>query len=530
MKKTELEYTLSEESCDQIAEQIAAFCNSIGMDRKDALRHRLSAEECLLVWMEQMGAGGQVTLRTGKRLLEPYIILEAEGEALNPFRTDEEQFGAYSTGILVNLHLQPEYSYDGKRNRIYFRLKRKSMGQLTKLLLVILAAALVGALGNRFLPREWTAALLDGLIIPVYDTFFRILNCIAGPMIFLSVTWGIYGIGDAATLGRVGRRLMRNDIVVVFLAAVFAALFFPLLGPGLSATSGQSSQVSAILEIILGIFPATIIEPFASGNTMQIIFLAFVIGIALLYLGKQTQYVAAAVEQVNILVNYLMDVISRIVPFVVFLVILTIIWSGDYTVVATVWKLIVAMLAAFVLAALVYLLYTSIRLRVSPLLIMKKSLPAFVVALATASSAAAFSSNMNTCKKKFGIDPALCSFGIPLGMVIHKPFLAIYNVLLVFTLATIYSVSCSISWIIVAVFIAAILAISTPPIPGGAAIAYALLLSQLNIPTDALTLVLALDILTDFIATAFEVSVLPLTLINTSARLAMIDKDVLRSE
>ena len=524
----EKDFILEPAACDEIAALITEFCRSVDIENRNALRYRLAAEECLLFWLARGFKGASVRLSMGRRMLMPYIVLEIEGEALDPYRDESEDFGPFCGSILSNLRLRPDYSYDNGRNRILFRVQRKSLGQLAKLGLVIAASVVFGLLGQVLLPEAFIEMLQKGVVVPVYDTFFNILGCIAGPMIFLSVAWGIYGIGDAATLGRVGKRLMLSYVRVVFLAAAFCAALFPLFGSGLASAAGQDAQVASIVELILGVFPSTIIEPFATGNTLQIIFLSIVIGIALLFLGRQTSSVAKAIEQVNYLVQFLMDFISRLVPAVIFLVILNLIWSGDLGILSSAWRLLIVLIAAFLVMAAVFLLYTAIRQRVSPVILLRKSMPTFLVALATASSAAAFSSNMTTCEKKFGISSSLCSFGIPLGMVMHKPVAAVYNLLLVFFFAAKYDVSCSLTWIIIAALISAVLAIATPPIPGGGAAAYTILFMQLGIPTEALAVALTIDILTDFLVTAFEMFVLPFTLINVSSGLAMIDSGTLR--
>lgn len=53
-----------------------------------------------------------------------------------------------------------------------------------------------------------------------------------------------------------------------------------------------------------------------------------------------------------------------------------------------------------------------------------------MLALTTASSAATFESNMTICKKEFGIDNSMASFGVPLGTVLFKPNSALYYLLL----------------------------------------------------------------------------------------------------
>ena len=530
METVDRHYQLTGAACDEIAAAIAQFCEKQKIDRKDALRHRLSAEECLLYWLAHGCEGKSVWLRMGYRMLAPFILLEAEGEPLDPYRDEGEDFGSYCSGVLTNLRLAPEYSYDGGRNRLYFRMRPKRPGQVTTLALVIAVAALVGVAGLFFLPDGLRLTLQEGIIVPIYDTFFNILSCVAGPMIFLAVTWGIYGIGDAATLGRVGKRLMLRYIGMTFLVAACCAACFPLFGNPLTHAEGQGNQLGAIAELILGIFPSTIIEPFATGNTLQIIFLAIVIGIALLFLGRKTSAVARAVEQVNYLVQFLMEVISRLVPFVIFLVIVNLIWSGDLGVLSSIWRLLAIFLGAVVVTAAAFLLSVSIRHKVRPGVVLGKNMNTFLTALATASSAAAFSSNMTTCEKKLGVESSLCSFGIPLGMVMHKPIAAIYNLLLVFYFAAVYEVPCSVTWIVLAVVVCAVVAVATPPIPGGGAVAYAILFAQMGIPAEAMAVAFTIDMLTDFAITSFEMFCLPFSLVHSAVRLGMIDMKKLRAE
>ena len=523
------EFTLVPAACDEISELVFDHCISIGTERKDALRYRLSAEECLLYWLKNGCEEKRVVVSMGKFMLTPYITIEAEGRSLDPYSEDDADFGSFCDSILVSMRLSPEYSYSSGFNCIKFRLKKKSPGQLTTLLIVILAAVIVGLAGLFLLPDHLRELLLTSVIDPVYNTFFNILGCIAGPMIFLSVSWGVYGIGDVATLGRIGKKMMLRFVGTVMLTAALCSAAFPLLGPGLSSSSDGGGQFASISELILGIFPSTIVEPFATGNTLQIIFMAIVIGIAMLYLGKQTSSVARAIEQVNLLVQFLMEVIARLVPYVIFLVIVNMIWSDTVSVFISTWKLILVLAAACVAISAVFLAVTSSKRKVSLFVLLKKSMPTFLVALTTASSAAAFSSNVTTCEKKFGIDESLIRFGIPLGMVMHKPVAAVYNLFILFFFAAQYDVSCSVGWICVAVFISSIIAIATPPIPGGGAVAYSILFMQMGIPSEALAIALALDVITDFLITAFEMLLLPLSLINASAGLGMIDEEVLRS-
>ena len=102
--------------------------------------------------------------------------------------------------------------------------------------------------------------------------------------------------------------------------------------------------------------------------------------------------------------------------------------------------------------------------------------------------------------------------------------------MMTFFFAREYGVSCSVTWIVTAVAVASVIAIATPPIPGGGVLAYTVLFGQLGIPSEALAIAFAFEMLTDFFITAFEMLLLPLSLINVSSGMGMIDKSVLRAE
>lgn len=264
--------------------------------------------------------------------------------------------------------------------------------------------------------------------------------------------------------------------------------------------------------MILGIVPSSIVEPFSTGNTLQIIFLAMAMGITLITMSSKVGELIIGVDQFNNVVQYLMGAISKLVPFIVFLLITEMIWSSSLSLVLSMWKFFIAMIATFLAITILLCAFTAIRQRAGFLTVAKKNLSTFIVSLTTASSAAAFSSNINAAKKKYGIADEMTGFSIPLGMIMHNPVAACYNILLAFYFAASYGVSCSFSWLIEAIVVSTIVAISTPPIPGGAAIGYALLFSQLGIPEEALAVVLILDVVTDFIVTAFECYILPISL------------------
>jgi len=155
----------------------------------------------------------------GKRLGRPYLQVELEGTPCNPLAQDTEEYGSYRSRLMANMGLSPLYSYENGKNKIVFKLKKQKNTPLLSLALTVAAAVTFG-LAGLLLPEAWRTSVLDRLLSPLYKTFFNMLGTIVGPMVFLSVAWGICGIGDTATFGRIGK-LMLFHFFKIFLSSVF---------------------------------------------------------------------------------------------------------------------------------------------------------------------------------------------------------------------------------------------------------------------------------------------------------------------
>lgn len=70
---------------------------------------------------------------------------------------------------------------------------------------------------------------------------------------------------------------------------------------------------------------------------------------------------------------------------------------------------------------------------------------------------------------------------------------------------------------------------AAPPIPGGALACYTIFFMQLGIPLEGLALAIAMNVVFDFIATAFNMTCLQLQLTALADRLGMLDVKSLRT-
>jgi len=261
---------------------------------------------------------------------------------------------------------------------------------------------------------------------------------------------------------------------------------------------------------------------------MQIIVLGGAVGVALLVLGKQTEVIAQAIEQINYIIQFLMEIISTLVPAFIFIVLLQMIWSGTLDVVLSAWKPVIVFAVTILLVAELMVLYAAFRCKISPKQLVKKGFSTFMIATTTASSVAAFGTCVTTCEKKYGIKNNITSFGVPLGIVMFPPATALYFIVICIYTAEVYGVECSLTWFILAIFTAVVLAIAAPPIPGGTLTCYTIMFVQLGLPEEAIVVALALDVLCDFIATGMNMFCLQTELLIQAKKMGMINEKVLR--
>ena len=526
-QSSSLSRALSPKTIDEFSAHTQTHLQNNKLSRRDSLRYALAMEEILNNSMASNGEGAAVSLRFSRRFFQPFILLSISGEAENVYGRRAVENGVLNGSILKSLGINPEYSFKGGENRYSFRVARKRLNPFLSILITFLAALTVSSIGYLF-PEEVRSGIVSGFLSPLHNTFLNVLSCVAGPMIFLSVAWGIYGIGDAATLKRIGKRVLFGFIGTVFLTVLIATPVCALL-LRVKPTSSESggSSLSSIFSMLLAIFPSNIFSPFVDGNMLQVIFLAVVIGIAMLFLGEKTSAVARAVEQINLITQLLIEFISRLVPYFVFIVLVSMAWSNMADVFLDMVELVPVFLLLVVSKFVITLIWTALRLRVNPLLLLRKGFPALLVALSTASSAAAFGYNSAICREEYGIDDSLTSFGLPLGIVAFKGATAIFHLCIALFFAKLYQIDVSASWILLLVFTVCILSLATPPIPGGSLAAYTVLFAQLGIPSEALALVLTIDGLSDFIDTGLDQFLMPLTLLVQASKLGMVNREKL---
>ena len=498
-----MKYKLNEMNIDMVCNEVDAFLLKRHTDPKDRTRTRLSVEEVLLNYMDLFGRDADFTIDYGGGLSKSKVRLTMPGKPVDPLSLNEDasEEAQLLANMLSRMGQRPKWKYVHGVNTVTYTTAKKSLPDWAELLAAVVAAIVLG-LVVQVLPADTANTLRQGVIAPLLDTFLGFLNAVAGPMIFLSVVWGIYSIGDASTFSEVGRRLLVRFLLYMLITTVLIALFSLLFFSLRAGNAQNGSQYSALYQMVLAIIPDNLFTPFSRNNTLQIMFVGVVVGITMLRISKDTQVVADLADQLGSIVDGIMGVITKLVPVFVFGSLFNIIASSDLSSLAAGGKFAVGTLAGCILLILFHTVTTCVKMRIAPFDLWKRTFSTFIIAISTASSSAAFTDNKKTCTEKLGVSQRLANIGVPFGQILYKPTVSVLFWFAAVSVAESSGIEVSVVWYVIAAMVSIILATAAPPVPGGMTASFTILFAQLSLPMSDLAVILSLTSILDFVVTA----------------------------
>ena len=118
-----------------------------------------------------------------------------------------------------------------------------------------------------------------------------------------------------------------------------------------------------------------------------------------------------------------------------------------------------------------------------------------------ASSNASMPFNINSCKN-MGVSTKVCAFSIPLGATVNMDGSCIYMAVAGMFLAKVFGIDLDGPAMFSMIFSILVLSIGAPGIPGSGLVCLSVLLVQLGVPAEALSLIMGIDSLMGMFRTA----------------------------
>lgn len=524
-------YKLCNASIDIVSEKIENYLSYIKVEKNTMLRVRLSVEEVLLRWHEVFPEETEFRLTMGSHWNRPFIILKLWGEESDPLFVEGDEAGIWAGELLSAIGLVPTYRYVNGCNIVQVPLKRPHRNPGITLLLCTLIGALVGILLDLFFSPQLKLLITSTVLTPLQNAFIRILNAVSAPVMFLSVLTTVCGVGSISVTGKFGKRMVTRFLLYSTLFTVvtlfLCQLFFSVPVGNAAISQGE---VSGVLEFFLDVFPGDILSPFIEGDFTQLIVVALVLGNAFLIAGTKVQTLVTLVEEANTAGLVIAEWIGDLSPGFVALLIILGIQDSTIHMLIGIWKPAL-LITVFSLAALgLRMLHISLRYKVPLRALADKMKDSFLLSLKTFSVETSYTANKTCCEKKLGISRQLTAYGLPIGLICFMPVSTVASTILTLYAAECYQVPVSLVWSIMALFLAVTLAAAGPPTAGIGILTYTVMFSRLGIPAQALTIVLAGDILMGFVIYPVNQAMLQLQLILEADGLGLLRHNILQND
>lgn len=367
---------------------------------------------------------------------------------------------------------------------------------------------------------------LIAFIAPVGDVFMRLIKMVIVPLVFASLLVGVASLGDVRKLGRMGGKTLGLYLMTTAVAVTIGLGVAHLIQPGdfidqadraalvaqfagdASSKASAAADAPSTLDNILSIIPLNPIESLSSGNMLQIIFFAVVLGIALTMLGEgEGQPVVRFFDRVQQAMIVVIHMVMAIAPYGVAALVAEVVGTSGFSVLKALLVYGLAVLLGLGLhAGLVYGGLVVVRARLKWLDFMRAIRPAQLIAFSTSSSSAALPVSMECAEQNLGVSNATSSFVLPLGSTVNMDGTALYQGVAAIFIAQVFQMDLTLADQLSIVLAATMASVGAAGVPGAGMVTLAMVLTASGIPQVGLALILGMDRLLDMFRTAVNVT------------------------
>lgn len=354
--------------------------------------------------------------------------------------------------------------------------------------------------------------VVGGLFYIVGKMFITALKMLVVPLVFFSLIAGVLGIGDIRKLGSVGLKsfglYMLTTAIAIATAIGLAAVVIPFFStPTASAVAFTGKEAPPISDVLINIIPDNVINAFATGNMLQIIFFSILLGISLLMVGKKAQVIAEGVEVMNEAMMNMVNIVMSVAPYAVFALLAKAVAELGIDLLAQLAVYVVVLIAALLFHLFGTLMFIlKLFSGLSPKLFLPKIRDAQVFAFSTASSNATIPVTLRSVTKRMGVDNSVASFTVPFGATINMDGTAIMQGVATVFIANVYNVDLGISGYLTVILMSVLASIGTAGVPGVGLIMLSMVFVQVGLPVEGIGLILGVDRLLDMVRTSVNVT------------------------
>lgn len=345
--------------------------------------------------------------------------------------------------------------------------------------------------------------------------FVSLIKLLVVPLVYVSIVCGIVDLKDVTAFGRLGGKTFALYIINTIIAITAALTVGMILQPGsdadLAGTISETVKLTTtetpdIFSLVVNIVPSNPVQAFASGDMLQIIFMAILTGLAIQALDSRGGPAIRTFKMANEIMMKLVGLVMSLAPYGVFALMVQLGATLDAHTLLS-----VAGYVALVIAMLVFWIFvfypTAVGLATgtSPKTFLRATREQILFSLSTASSNATIPVTMRTLTDKLNVSKSVAGFGVPLGATMNMSGVSIYITLATIFVANAFGQPINSADVFTLGLTILLLSVGAGGVPGGGIVMVGVLLHQLGLPPEGLAIVAAVDRINDMFCTSSNV-------------------------
>ena len=325
----------------------------------------------------------------------------------------------------------------------------------------------------------------------VGDLYLNLIRLMILPIVACAVFCAIANIRDRAMLRKIGLRTVVLYVVMFVASAAVSLAIASVIRPGLG-TAFENAPVyegtvttPTVSSFLTNIVPANIVSAAAEGNTLSVILFTIVFALAIVSAGETGKPVLDFMNSLSDAMFRMLGWFMELSPLgVASLMAYSVAQYGAGIFSALAKYIACCWLCCAAVFVLVMVLPTCLYAGVPVGRLLHGCGKIALVTLSTTSSAAALPTTIRVSMRDLGAPEAISKFTLPLGCTINMCGGACSFCCLAVFVSDFYGIALSFPTIVFLVFIATLINMAAPGIPGGGVVLGASFLSILGLPID----------------------------------------------
>jgi Na+/H+-dicarboxylate symporter len=354
--------------------------------------------------------------------------------------------------------------------------------------------------------------VVDTWIKPFGTLFLNFIKMLIVPLVFLSLVVGVTSLKDPARMGRIGIKTIFWYLVTTAFAVVLGLIFALVFQPGagvekVAAAAPKAAALPSVVDTFLNLIPVNPVGALASGNILQIIVFAIVVGIAINFVGPKADPLERVLSAGADVMYKMTAGVMELAPLGVFALMAWVAAKYGLSILLPLAKIIVCVYVACILHAIVvYGLILKFYAGLNPVQFFKGIVDAQMVAFTTTSSAGTLPVTMRCTQDNLGVSVGVSSFVLPLGATINMDGTAIYEAIAAIFVAQVFGVTLGGGEYVMIVVVATLASIGAAGVPGAGLIMLTMVLTTIGLPLEGLAIVAGIDRILDMARTTINVT------------------------